>query len=95
MLHLSDNAFVHLYSLVLPPLQSRHRRPTIHLHRLCRNKTHLELGVETGGLVRALGDLVGLGLLSGRANHLFSSASGVSGDGVDEIVVAWMEAREQ
>ena len=41
--------------------------------------THLELGVETGGLVRALGDLVGLGLLSGRANHLFVVCCGIIG----------------
>lgn len=37
---------------------------------LHNSSTHLELGIETRGLVGSLGDLVGLGLLPGRGSHL-------------------------
>jgi hypothetical protein len=37
---------------------------------LMENQTHLELGVETGSLVRSLGNLVGFRLLPWCANHL-------------------------
>lgn len=45
---------------------------SLHCHsqfpcRSCLIPTHLELGVETGSLVGPLRDLVGLGLLPGRA----------------------------
>jgi hypothetical protein len=70
-----------VFCTVRPPLYCPSQSPSAspqstahanHAHP-CRN-THLELGVETGSLVRALGDLVGLGLLPRRATHLYCRA---------------------
>jgi hypothetical protein len=54
----------------MPPVPLPLHTFPLHPPTELKHMTHLELGVETGSLVRALGDLVGLGLLSGRANHL-------------------------
>ena len=46
--------------------------PKIRCSSKSRNSlTHLELSVQTGRLVRPLGDLVGFGLLAWRCGHLY------------------------